>query len=90
MRRPLAAGRLLSCLDDLARGAGGDAPLPECPDTRHLSELTALAGNEQLLAILDRHDVLVANVDEWAAAGALAVERLPAFRRLEALAPTCR
>ena len=82
----VAAGRLLSRLDDLARGAGGDAPLPECPDTRHLSELTSLAGNERLLAILVRHDVLLANADEWAAAGTLAVERLPAFRRLEALA----
>ncbi len=80
-----AAGRLLSRLDDLARGAGGDAPLPECPDTRHLSELTSLAGNEQLLAILDRHDVLVANTNEWTAAGTLAGERLPAFQRLEAL-----
>ncbi len=80
-----AAGRLLNRLDELARGAGGDAPLPECPDTRHLSELTSLAGNEQLLAILDRHDVLVANTNEWAAAGTLAVERLPAFQRLEAL-----
>ena len=38
-----------------------------------------------MLAILDRHDVLVANVDEWTAAGTLVVERLPAFRRLEAL-----
>ena len=46
---------------------------------------TALAGNEQLLAILDRHDVLAANVDDWTAAGTLAVERLPAFQRLEAL-----
>ena len=80
-----AAGRLLSRLDDLARGAGGDAPLPQCPDTRHLSELTSLAGNEQLLAILDRHDVLVANANEWATAGTLAVVRLPAFQRLEAL-----
>ena len=81
----VAAGRLLSRLDDLARGAGGDAPLPERPDTRHLSELTSLAGNEQLLAILDRHDVLLANADEWAAAGTLAGERLPAFERLQAL-----
>ena len=80
-----AAGRLLSRLDELARGAGGDAPLPERPDSRHLSELTSLAGNEQLLAILDRHDVLAANVDEWSAAGTLAEERLPAFQRLEAL-----
>ena len=80
-----ATGRLLSRLDDLARGAGGDAPLPERPDTRHLSELRSMVGNEQLLAILDRHDVLAANVDEWTAAGTLVEERLPAFRRLEAL-----
>ena len=80
-----AAGRLLSRLDELARSAGGDPPLPERPDTRHLSELQSMAGNEQLLAILDRHDVLAANVDEWPAAGVLAGERLPAFRRLEAL-----
>ena len=81
-----AAGRLLGRLDELARGAGGDAPLPERPDTRHLSELTSLAGNEQLLAILDRHDVLAANVDEWTAAGTLVEERLPAFQRLVTLA----
>ena len=80
-----AAGRLLSRLDELARRAGGDAPLPERPDTRHLSELQSMAGNEQLLAILDRHDVLAANVNEWTAAGTLAEERLPAFRRLVAL-----
>ena len=80
-----AAGRLLNRLEELARGAGGDAPLPEQPDTRHLSELRSMAGNEQLLAILDRHDFLAANVEDWTAAGALAVERLPAFQRLGAL-----
>ena len=80
-----AAGRLLSHLGELACNAGGDAPLPERPDTRHLSDLKSLAGNEQLLAILDRHDVLAANVNEWTAAGTLTEERLPAFRRLEAL-----
>ena len=82
----VAAGRLLSRLGDLALNAGGDAPLPKRPDTQHLSELLALAGNEQLLAILDRHDALVANLNEWTAARMLADERLLAFQRLEALA----
>ena len=81
-----AAGRLLTRLGDLALNAGGDAPLPKRPDPQHLSELLALAGNEQLLAILDRHDALVANLNEWTAARMLAEERLPAFQRLEALA----
>ena len=82
----VAAGRLLSRLGDLALKAGGDVPLPKRPDPQHLSELLALAGNEQLLAILDRHDALVANLNEWTAARMLAEERLPAFQRLEALA----
>ena len=81
----VAATRLLSGLVELARNAGGDAPLPERPDIRHLRDLQSLAGNEQLLAMLDRHDVLVANGNEWTAAGRLAEERLPAFRRLEVL-----
>ena len=80
-----AAGRRLSRLDELARSAGGDAPLPKRPDNRHLSELQSRVGNEQLLAILDRHNVLAENVDEWTAAGALAGERVPAFRRIEVL-----
>ena len=81
-----AAGRLLKHLGELARGAGGDAPLPERPDVCHLSELATLAGNEQLLAVLDRHDELAANFDEWTRSRKLAAERLPAFTRLQALA----
>ena len=80
-----AAGRMLKQLGELARDAGGDAPLPVRPDTRHLAELEILAGNEQLLAVLERHDQLVANFDEWSRAGRLAAERLPAFERLRAL-----
>ena len=81
-----AAGRLLARLHELARDAGGDPPLPERPDTRHLSDLQALAGNEQLAGILDRYDALAANFEEWSKARALAEERLPAYRRLLALA----
>ena len=81
-----AAGRLLRKLSELAREAGGDAPLPERPDTRHLSDLESLAGNEQLLGILERHDEISANLDDWTGAGSLAAKRLPAFQRLQTLA----
>ena len=81
-----AAGQLLNQLSELARRAGGDAPLPECPDTGHLSDLQSLAGNEQLIGILDRYDELSANHDDWTKASDLAAERLPAFQRLQALA----
>jgi len=81
-----AAGRMLKLLGDMARSAGGDAPLPERPDTHHLTELETLAGNEQLLAVLDRHDELAKNLNEWTNAAKLASERLPVFERLRALA----
>ena len=81
-----AAGRMLKLLAELARYAGGDAPLPEHPDTGHLTELGTMAGNEQLLAILERHDRLAANFEEWSRAHKLAAQRLPAFERLRALA----
>ena len=81
-----AAGRLLARLHELAQEAGGDTPLPERPDTRHLSDLRALAGNEQLAGILGRYDELAAHFEEWSRTRALAEKRLPAWRRLLALA----
>ena len=81
-----AAGRFLDRLLELAAGAGGEAPLPVRPDTGAVEELRSRAGNEQLLAVLDRHDQLAANLADWTAAGQLAAARLPAFRRLQALA----
>ena len=82
----VAAGRLLERLRALAVDAGGDAPLPARPDTRHLSDIQVLAGNEQLLAILERYDELGKNLDKWTKASALAKERRPAFECLQALA----
>ena len=81
-----AAGEFLSTLNDLARRAGGDAPLPERPDTSHLLDLQSLAGNEQLVGILHRHDELVRNIEDWTRARNLAEKRLPAYQRLQALA----
>ena len=81
-----AAGEFLGRLSDLARHAGGEAPLPERPDTSHLLALQALAGNEQLVGILDRHDELVQNIDDWTRVRDLAEKRQPAHRLLLALA----
>ena len=81
-----AAGEFLSRLSDLARRAGGEAPLPERPDTSHLLDLQSLAGNEQLVGILNRHDELVRNIEDWTRARDLAEKRLPAYQRLQALA----
>ena len=81
-----AAAELLAKLDKLAQGAGGDAPLPERPDTSHLRDLQSLAGNEQLVGILNRYDELQKNIEDWTKAADLAEKRFPAYERLRSLA----
>ena len=81
-----AAAELLKALTDLAQSAGGEGPLPPLPSTRHLADLQALAGNEQLLGILQQHDELAKNFKHWSKLRHLAKERLPAYQRLLALA----
>ena len=81
-----AAAEFLAKLDRLAQSAGGDAPLPERPDTSHLRDLQSLAGNEQLVGILDRYDELQKNIEDWTKAADLAEKRFPAYERLRSLA----
>jgi hypothetical protein len=81
-----AAAEFLAELDILAQDAGGDAPLPECPDTSHLRDLQSLAGNEQLVEILNRYDELQKNIEDWTKAGNLAEKRRPSYERLLSLA----
>ena len=81
-----ASGEFLRKLSDLARRAGGEAPLSERPDTSHLLDLQSLAGNEQLVGILNRHDKLLQNIEDWTKARDLAEKRLPPYQRLQSLA----
>ena len=81
-----AAGEFIATLSDLARRAGGDVPLPERPDTSHLLDLQSLAGNEQLVGILNQHDKLLRNIEDWTEARDFAEKRLPAYQRLQCLA----
>ncbi|MGI8738799.1 MAG: hypothetical protein ACR2KU_03870 [Gammaproteobacteria bacterium] len=81
-----AAGQFLAKLAELANRAGGEAPLPERPDTSHLLDLQSRAGNEQLLGILNRHDELIKNIEEWSKARDMADKRQPAYERLLSLA----
>ena len=82
----VAAGEFLTRLSKLARGAGGEDPLPERPDTHHLLDLQSLAGNEQLVGILNLHGELIKNIGDWVKACDLAEKRLPAYTRLVSLA----
>ena len=69
-----AAAEYLGSLKKRAGKAGGDAPLPRPPDTRHLSDLQALAGNEQLIGILDKKTTLEANCRDWSKAEEMIAE----------------
>ena len=82
----VVAGEFLTRLSELARGAGGESPLPERPDASQLLDLQSLAGNEQLVGILNRHDELIKNIEVWAKARDLAEKRLPTYKRLQSLA----
>ena len=81
-----AATEFLERLAQLARNAGGEPPLPLMPDTTHLGDLRSLSGNEQLLAILERHDELQKNLDDWTEAGELSAQRMPAYELARSLA----
>ena len=82
----VAAREFLSKLSKLAPSAGGEAPLPERPDTSHLLDLQSLAGNEQVVGILNRHDELLQDIEDWTKASDLADKRLPVYKRLQSLA----
>ena len=75
----------LAKLVELANGAGGEAPLPERPKTDHIVQLQSLAGNEQLSGILDKHDDLKKNAEDWDKAKTLAEKRQPVYRKLQDL-----
>ncbi len=76
------ASVFLAQLADLADHAGGDPPMPERPKTDHLDTLRALAGNEQLAAILKQHDTLAKQAKAWGKLADLAAKRKPAWETL--------
>ena len=57
--------QFLEKMQQLAENAGGEAPKPVQPDTSSLTEIRRTAGNEQLIAIYNRHEELSQNFDEW-------------------------
>lgn len=75
----LAGQQFLRALIDLARSAGGDAPLPAVPVVTDLEDLQRLVGNEQLRAIKDRATELEAKISAWCALCDLAGKRKPVW-----------
>ena len=76
---------LLQRIKGLADRAGGPAPLPEIPNTDHLTALLALHGNQRIRAVADDHNRLRADLTRWLAASQKRDKREAGLRQLERL-----
>jgi hypothetical protein len=81
----LHAPAFLNQLSSLAKVAGGDAPLPKCPDTSHLTDIANRVGNDQLKAIFDGKDQLTKQITDWQSDRDLIAQRSPMWTQLVAL-----
>lgn len=79
------AGQFLTRLMELADRAGGDPPLPAPPTSNHLQTMLGLAGNEQLAMILDNHEILSQQLQDWSAQVELVEKRKPTWDKLQLL-----
>lgn len=59
------SGIFLQKLEELAEKAGGQAPKPKKPDTKFISDLRALGGNDLLYAIFTQEDMINQCISEW-------------------------
>jgi hypothetical protein len=81
----LYAPEFLNRLCRLAESAGGDAPLPTCPDIDHLTDISNRIGNDQLNAICEAKDRLTEEIGEWQKRKQLIAQREPHWKQLTAL-----
>jgi hypothetical protein len=79
------APQFLQKLQELADGAGGNAPKPERPETASLDEIRLTAGNEQLLALYNRRDELTQAIETWADLTNRIEKRWPSWDTLKKL-----
>ncbi len=81
----LHAPDFLNRLIRLAESAGGEAPLPKCPDTSHVTDIANRVGNDQLKAIFDNKDQLTKQITDWQSDRDLIAQRSSKWTQLVAL-----
>lgn len=69
----------------LAQQAGGDAPLPQRPDTQLFSELASRSGNAKLQLILDEQAGIKDAINQWQATAGRISQRQPDWHLLQDL-----
>jgi hypothetical protein len=86
----VAAPEFLRKLIDLAKSAGGEAPLPESPSVTDIKDMQRLVGNEQLGNIKSRAAELEGKIKAWSALRDLAAARKPVWDVVQGLAKHSR
>ncbi len=79
------APEFLSRMNRLAEDAGGDAPLPKCPDNSHLTDMANRVGNDQLKVIYENKDRLIKEIPDWQKRKEMIEKREPHWKHLTAL-----
>ncbi|MGE6316351.1 BREX system P-loop protein BrxC [Shewanella baltica] len=74
----------------IARKAGGDAPLPLPPATPHLNELEVLSGNAQLLAAYQSQPIILQELEQWKAQADKVSARLYLWDEFKAALKHCQ
>jgi hypothetical protein len=77
--------KFLQSLVKLAESAGGQAPLPKCPDTAAITDMANRVGNDQLKAIHEIKDHLTKQIADWQRDRDLIEQRFPRWTQLVAL-----
>lgn len=80
-----AAITFLMRMNDLAKAAGGEAPLPEAPDNSMVKEIQGLSGNAQLLEMFEKKSEFEVKIKEWSKSKDAIAKRQPRWARLEEL-----
>ncbi|WP_035610953.1 BREX system P-loop protein BrxC [Haloferula sp. BvORR071] len=81
-KEPEAAAQFLQKLLAMAESAGGEAPRPEAPDTKHVRDIQLLSGNAQLLKLHEQKDALAAQLAAWKKSADAIAQRWPEWQRL--------
>ena len=79
------APEFLNRLTKLAESAGGESPMPKCPNTTHIADLANRVGNDQLRAIYGAKDQLAQQIIDWQKHREQITERLTRWHQLVAL-----
>jgi hypothetical protein len=77
--------KAVGILQELGRSAGGEPPRPELPSTQHLQELASLYGNELLIALAEKQEVLTEQAQTWKETGGEIESRWERWETLQQL-----